>query len=161
MKNIASLRILTLFLSIVFLVGASITMAKTPSAESNSDSIRQVINQYERSLNASDTQSIMKLYGKKPIFMPQHSAAQVGRTAVKKAYETVFATIDLEIKFTTYEIEINKNTAWARTSSAGKTIILASGAKINEGNNELFVFKKEGGEWRIHRYLFSTTTPRQ
>ena len=157
MKKIVGLKLITLIASVLFLVEASVTYAKAQASEP----IRQMIDQYERYLNAGDTTSIMKLYGKKPIFMPQHSSAHIGRTAVKKAYDSVFANIDLNVKFTIYEIEINDNTAWARTSSAGKTVILANGMKIDEGNNELFIFKKEGGKWKIHRYLFSTTTARQ
>lgn len=151
-------KVLIFLVAITALVGTSLAIAKS---QDKSQPIEQLINRYEVSLNASDTPSIMKLYGKKPVFMPQHSAAQVGRNAVQKAYEAVFNTIDLNIKFTIYEIEVHGNKAWARTSSAGKTIILANGAKINEGNNELFIFKKENNEWKIHRYLFSTTTPRQ
>ncbi len=93
--------------------------------------------------------------------MPQHAPAQVGRDAVKQAYANVFNTIKLDIKFTTYEIEVLGNTAWARTSSAGKTKILAANIVVNEGNNELFIFKNEDGSWKIHRYLFSTNQPQQ
>jgi len=156
MKNTTVLKTTMLLVSLVFVVGVPASMAETVALKS----IRHVIKQYEGFLNAGDTQSIMKLYAKSPIFMPQHSPAQASRIAVKKAYESVFATIDLNIKFTIYEVEIYGNTAWARTSSTGKTIILANGVKINEGNNELFIFRKERGAWKIHRYLFSTTTPR-
>lgn len=31
---------------------------------------------------------------------------------------------------------------------------------MTEGNNELFVFRRESGAWRIHRYLFATNQPR-
>ncbi len=141
-------------MSTLILTGPSLAAAKSLSVE-------QVISRYEALLNAGDTKSILKLYGKEPVFMPQHSAAHTGRAAVKQAYESVFANIDLDIKFTIYEIEINGETAWARTSSAGYTTILATGMKVNEGNNELFIFNKENGNWKIHRYLFSTTTPRQ
>lgn len=155
MKNLFNLKML------IPLVGISMPMSPGMAGTQSTQAIEQIINRYEAHLNESDAQSIMRLYGKDPVFMPQHSPAQVGRAAVKKAYDSVFANIDLNIKFTTYEIEIYGNTAWARTSSAGKTTIVSSGMKITEGNNELFVFKKEDGEWKIHRYLFSTTTPRQ
>jgi len=150
------MKILTCLLSIVMLGGVSQVLA-----EIQSDKIEQLISQYEASLNKSDPHSIMTLYSKSPVFMPQHSKAQIGRPAVLAAYEHVFQKIDLDIKFTIYEIETNDKSAWARTSSVGRTTILANGMKINEGNNELFVFKKEDGDWKIHRYLFSTTTPRQ
>jgi len=28
-----------------------------------------------------------------------------------------------------------------------------------EANNELFIFRKEQGKWKIHRYLFATSNP--
>ncbi len=50
--------------------------------------------------------------------------------------------------------------AFARTNSAGTTTINATGEKVSEANQELFVFHKAAdGEWRIVRYSFSTTTP--
>ena len=122
--------------------------------------INDVIHHYEKSLNASDTESILKLYGKDPIFMPQHAPAQVGRDQVRAAYEQEFDTIKLNLKFTVYEIEAFGDLAYARTSSAGKTTIRANDEIVNEGNNELFIFRKEDGEWKIHRYIFSTSNPR-
>ncbi len=122
--------------------------------------INEVIDQYEQSLNASDTESILKLYGKDPIFMPQHAPAQVGRDQVRAAYEQVFDTIKFNLKFTVHEIEAFGDLAYARTSSAGKTTIRANDDIVNEGDNELFIFRKEDGDWKIHRYIFSTSNPR-
>ena len=123
--------------------------------------IQEIISRYESALNASNTVDVLKLYGKNPTFMPQHAAAQVGRDAVKHAYDNVFNNIKLDVKFTTHEVEVFGDTAWARTSTAGKTRILANDVVVNEGNNELFIFKKENGDWKIHQYLFSTNQPRQ
>jgi len=123
-------------------------------------SIKEVIDQYGKSLNASDTESILKLYGKDPIFMPQHAPAQVGRDQVRGAYKQVFDTIKLNVEFTVHEIEEFGDLAYARTSSAGKTTIRENNAIVNEGNNEIFVFRKEDGDWKIHRYIFSTSNPR-
>ena len=122
--------------------------------------IESVLQSYEKALNANDVGTVLKLYGSDPVFMPQHAPAIVGRDAVRAAYEHVFNTIKLDIKFTTYEIETHGDTAWARTSSAGRPRILAAGVAVNEGNNALFVFRKESGDWKIHRYLFSTNQPR-
>lgn len=135
----------------------------SPIAQADTDkaSIQAVISKYESALNAGKTDEVLKLYGKTPTFMPQHAPAQVGRAVVKQAYDSVFNTIELDVKFTTYEVEVSGVTAWARTSTAGKTRILANNAVVNEANNELFIFKKENGDWKIHQYLFSTSQPRQ
>jgi hypothetical protein len=40
-----------------------------------------------------------------------------------------------------HEIEEAGDWAWVRTSSAGRTRVLAAGTEGDEGNNELFVFR--------------------
>ena len=55
--------------------------------------IVNVIKAYEKSLNGSDTQAALALYGVDPIFMPQYSAALSGRDTVKAGYEKVFSTL--------------------------------------------------------------------
>jgi uncharacterized protein (TIGR02246 family) len=130
-------------------------------ADNSKQQIENLISRYEIALNGNDINGVLDVYGKKPIFMPQHAPAQVGRDAVKQAYANVFNTIKLDIKFTTHEIEVLGDTAWARTSSAGRTKILATNVVVNEGNNELFIFKNEDSHWKIYQYLFSTNQPRQ
>ena len=122
--------------------------------------IKELIKTYEIALNANDLEKILALYGSEPVFMPQHAPALVGRDAVRAGYKQVFETLKLDIRFEVHEIEEAGDWAWARTSSAGRTRILAAGVEVTEGNNELFIFRREGGEWRIHRYLFATNQPR-
>lgn len=123
-------------------------------------SIQSVLRSYETALNANDVDTILGLYGSEPVFMPQHAPALVGRDAVRAGYEQVFVTIKLDVRFDIHEIEEAGEWAWARTSSSGRTKILAAGVEVTEGNNELFTFRRENGAWKIHRYLFSTNQPR-
>jgi uncharacterized protein (TIGR02246 family) len=123
-------------------------------------SVQSVLRSYEAALNSNAVDTILDLYGSDPVFMPQHAPALVGREAVRAGYEQVFATIKLDVRFEIHEVEEAGDYAWARTSSAGRTRILAAGAEVAEGNNELFIFRRENGTWKIHRYLFSTTQPR-
>ena len=122
--------------------------------------VQELIHAYENALNTNDLDTVLKLYGSEPVFMPQHAPALVGRDAVRAGYEQVFATIKLNIRFDVHELVETGDWAWARTSSAGRTRLLAAGVEVNEGNNELFIFRREDGKWRIHRYLFSTNQPR-
>jgi uncharacterized protein (TIGR02246 family) len=123
-------------------------------------SIEALLNAYEQALNTNDIEAILNLYGQAPVFMPQNAPALVGREAVRAGYRQVFDTIKLNVAFEIHEIEVQGDTAWARTSSAGRTRILSAGIEVAEGNNELFIFKRENGDWKIHRYLFATTQPR-
>lgn len=123
-------------------------------------SIEKVIRAYETALNANDLDTILGLYGADPVFMPQGAPALVGHAAVRAGYAHVFGTLKLDVRFTVHEIEEAGDWAWVRTSSAGRTRLLAAGTEGDEGNNELFVFRREGDAWRIHRYLFATSLVR-
>lgn len=122
--------------------------------------IETILKVYETALNGNDVETILGLYSASPVFMPQNAPALVGRDAVRAGYRQVFDTIKLNVAFEIHEIQEAGDWAWARTSSAGRTKILAAGIEATEGNNELFVFRREGGAWRIHRYLFATNQPR-
>ena len=124
-------------------------------------SIQSVLKTYEKALNGNDTETIMGLYGANPIFMPQNSEALVGRAAVRKGYENVFATLKLNVVFDIHEVQEQGEWAWVRTSSKGRTRLLGPKLDVEEGNNELFVFRREDGDWKIHRYLFATSRPRE
>jgi uncharacterized protein (TIGR02246 family) len=123
-------------------------------------SIQSVLQRYETALNNNDIDTILGLYGRDPVFMPQYAPALIGRAAVRAGYEQVFASIKLAVRFDIHEVEEAGDWAWVRTSSAGRSRILADGAEMEEGNNELFVFQRESGAWKIHRYLFATSQPR-
>jgi len=103
----------------------------------------------------------MPLYAEDGVFMPPYSQSAVGLAAVRKAYDAVFKAITLNVKFTIAEIvELGPGWAFARTNSAGTTTDHATGAKSAEGNQELFVLKRDyDGSWKIARYSFSPTNP--
>lgn len=129
------------------------TSRRTPDIET-------LLKTYETALNGNDIETILGLYSASPVFMPQNAPALVGRDAVRAGYRQVFDAIKLSVAFEIHEIQEAGDWAWARTSSAGRTTILAVGIEVTEGNNELFVFRREDGAWRIHRYLFATNQPR-
>ena len=121
--------------------------------------IVDVIGAYEKSLNTSDTHAALALYGDDPVFMPEFSAALSGREAVRAGYDYVFGAIKLNVSFTIHEVVEMGDLAYVRTTSAGKTEILKNKATVQEANNELFIFRKEKGKWKIHRYLFASCNP--
>ena len=122
--------------------------------------IAAVLAQYADALNQSDTAGVMKLYAPDGVFMPQHFPSSVGVAAVREAYSGVFDAITLQVKFDIAEIQqIASEWAMARTNSAGRVTVNATGAAAAEANQELFVFQKIEGSWKIARYCFSTTNP--
>src|SRR6516164_4719345 len=120
--------------------------------------IAAVLAKYQDALNESSADAVMKLYASDGVFMPQNSPSSVGADAVRRAYNAVFDAIALNVKFDIAEIrQLAADWAFARTNSAGRVKVNATGESSPEGNQELFVFQKIGGDWKIARYCFSTT----
>jgi ketosteroid isomerase-like protein len=92
--------------------------------------------------------------------MPQNMPAFIGREAVQTTYEGFLKVLKLNVVFTIHEIvDMGGDLAYGRTTSAGEQKILAGHKISKEANNELFIFRKEQGKWKIHRYLFATSNP--
>lgn len=122
--------------------------------------VASILKEYQTALNASDTEAALKLYAPDGVFMPQHSPSSVGTAAVREAYQAVFAAITLTVEFQIAEIrQIAPEWILARTNSAGRTKNHATGAEGPEANQELFLFQKIDGGWKIARYCFCTTNP--
>lgn len=124
-------------------------------------SIENLLSKYENSLNTSDAKLAQSLYTKDGVFMPTEAPSGIGSEGVLKSYEYVFSQIQLSIKFYIEEIQVEGNMAFAVTSSKGTVKILANGLEVPEANRELFVFEKIGEEWKIARYMFNKTEPKQ
>jgi uncharacterized protein (TIGR02246 family) len=115
---------------------------------------------YERALNTSDVDAALDLYAPDGVFMPQNSPSSAGVDEVRKAYELVFRTITLRVQFSVTEVhQLAPDWAFARTNSTGTSTAHATGVTNSEGNQELFIFQRIGGDWKIARYCFSTTLP--
>ena len=91
--------------------------------------------------------------------MPEYAPPAVGREAVRKAYEWVFATLKLNGHFIVHEAEVIGDRAWVRTNSTGRFTIIATGVEADVANSEFFLFKRENGGWKIHRYIFTASAP--
>lgn len=123
--------------------------------------IEELLNHYKRALNTSDAALAQSLYTKNGIFMPTEAPSAIGTENILKSYEFIFSQIQLNIEFYIDEIAVENDFAFAVTSSKGTTLIHATGDTIPEANRELFVFERETGEWKIARYMFNKTAPKQ
>jgi uncharacterized protein (TIGR02246 family) len=128
--------------------------------DANEKAVAEVLAKYQDALNQSDTNAVMKLYAADGVFMAQNSPSSVGAGEVRGAYDAVFKVIKLTVQFNVSEIvEVAPNWVFARTNSAGTVKAHATGAGGPEANQELFLFQKIDGTWKIARYCFSTTNP--
>lgn len=126
------------------------------------EAVSAALAHYQDALNRSDTDAVMKLYTPDGVFMPQHSPSSIGTDTIRKAYDAIFEAITLSVSFEIAEIrQIAPDWAIARTNSAGTVRVHATGEGGPEANQELFVFQRIDADWKIARYGFSTTNPKQ
>ena len=120
--------------------------------------IQTILDTYEKALNASDVEAVIKLYADDGVFMPSSAPTAVGIESVRASYKHVFGMIKLNIAFTVDEIVADGSIAFARTGSKGSVTILADEKTVPEENRELFVFQKKEGVWKIARYMFNKSS---
>jgi len=135
--------------------------ANQSSHAADEAAIKSVMSSYNDALNGGKTAAVLPLYAEDGVFMPPYSRSAVGKEAVKKAYDAVFAELKFDVKFNIAELVVMGPTwAYVRTNSAGTTGHHSTGKTTAEANQELFIFQKgNDGKWRIARYSFSPTNP--
>lgn len=133
------------------------TPSETETTKSVNQEITNLIWAYENALNSHDPKAVMALYGSDPIFIPQNTEAIIGREAVQARYQQGSLNIKVNVVFTIHEIVEMGDLAYGRTTSAGQQEVLATHKISPEANNELFIFRREKGQWKIHRYMFATS----
>jgi uncharacterized protein (TIGR02246 family) len=163
-KKDKPMRPLSYLFLITFLLGVSACERPPISSKPQNNSamhatdvteITSLLTQYEAALNASDTKAVLALYAEDGVFMPSEAPTSIGHEAVAGAYNFVFSQIKLSIKFSIDEIVPAGDVAFARTISRGQVTVLEPGITAPEENRELFVFKREDGDWKIARYIFN------
>lgn len=98
------------------------------------------------------------LYTDDGVFVAPENPAAAGTKVLTLAYTGVFQAIALKLKFQIVETQLlSSDWALLRTTSTGTVKILANGAEVPGSNQELFVLRKVGGQWKIARYAFSST----
>jgi uncharacterized protein (TIGR02246 family) len=124
------------------------------------EQITTALHAYGAALKSRNVEDAVALYTSDGVILPPHFTASVGTQALRDSYTRIFATVQLEIKFSIDEIVVmGPEWAFARTTAEGTKTMLKTGESERHANQELFIMKKEEGSWKIARYAFSTMKP--
>jgi uncharacterized protein (TIGR02246 family) len=124
--------------------------------------IREVLKGYEKALNASDTDGVVKLYTADAVLMAPNNSPAVGQETVRKVYDGLFKAVKLDIKFEVDEVKpMSGKWAFARTRSKFTVKLLGTDLPPQpDANQELFLLQRgDDGQWRVARYSYSSTNP--
>ena len=125
--------------------------------------IEHALQAYEKALNASDTDTVLNLFAPDAVFMAPNSPSVVGADAIRAAYGGIFQMISFDTELSIEEVvQVAPGWAFVRTSSNGHVTVNAIKQRVPDANHELFIFQKgDDNAWKIARYAFATTSPRQ
>lgn len=126
--------------------------------DKDSKQISALLQSYRDALVKSSTADVIKLYSKDAWLSAQGFPIVQGRDNIETWYDQCFKAITLNVTFDVKEVVVvSDDYAFATTTSAGTQKDNASGKTSQEANHELFVIKKEDGDWKLARYCFSTS----
>ncbi|WP_052732802.1 YybH family protein [Hymenobacter terrenus] len=118
--------------------------------------IKQLITDYGTALAASDPSKVAGLFAQNAILLSAGAPTVTGPAQIKSSYEGLFSALTLTLQFTPGEIVVvNKDYAFATSTSAGNVLVKANGQISPGAYRELWVFTKENGQWKIARYMFN------
>ena len=145
--------------AVLLLIVGAVTLTGSATAQTGTGiaaELAKVMDKYAAALDGNDVEGLVALYTPNGVFMREDMKAVVGTAALRAAYKEVFATLKVNLKFDIQEAEETGDMAWLRGVSTGTVKVLKTGVETKESFNQLVVFRKEGGAWKIRSYLFAS-----
>jgi ketosteroid isomerase-like protein len=144
----------------VLLAATALAVVGSADAQTNDPAqLTAIMEAYAAALRANNVEALVALYAANGVFMREDLPAVVGTAALRASYQKVFATLKVDLRFNIQEIEMAGDLAWLRATSKGRIKTLATGAEADESFNGLFVFRRDGGTWKIRCYLYASNKP--
>ncbi len=153
---LASRRVLLAASAFAVVGGAS---AQTTSGSGDPGQLVALMERYVTALRSNNVEALVSLYASNGVFMREDMPAVVGHDALRAAYQKVFATLKVDLGFDIQETVVGGDMAWMRSTSKGRIKTLATGAEADESFNQLIVFGREAGTWKIRCYLYASNKP--
>lgn len=118
--------------------------------------IENLLTSYSQALNASDVSKTVALYTSDGTLMPNGAPLSHSQQQLSETYNMLFMAFKLDVDYIIDEIIITGDYAFAQTHSNGKTTVLTSGEILPIDNKELFILRKDKGQWKISHYIFNS-----
>ena len=119
------------------------------------DEIQNLMQTYQRGLNEANLDLVRTVYANDAIFIGQPFPTATGIEEIVALYADILSKLDFNVQFDVQEIELSGDLGFVRTRSHGTIVPKGQDPEGSEGNREVFVVKKIGGEWKFFRYIFN------
>ncbi len=102
-----------------------------------------------------DAAGVARLYTASAQLLPAHSDFVNGTTAIQRFWQTVMDMGVKEAVLETLEVESHGETA----HEVGRYTMTTGGGQVADAGKYLVVWKQEGGAWKLHRDIWTTSRP--
>ncbi len=116
----------------------------------------QALNEiFTKTFANGDAAGMGALYTENGQLMPSNSDFVTGRKAIQGFWKGVMDMGIKAAKLETIDLEEHGNSAY----EVGKYILSGPGGQVMDQGKYVVIWKKEGGEWKLHRDIWNTSMP--
>jgi uncharacterized protein (TIGR02246 family) len=134
---------------------ALVAGASVAAAQDARSAIEAANKAFSAALAKGDAAGVAALYTSTAQALPPGAPAAKGRDAVQKAFQAFIDGGVTNLTLTTQEVEAHGDTAHEVGTWALKG---KDGAAVDDGSY-VVIWKKEGGQWRLHRDIWNSSRP--
>jgi len=138
------------------LAAVLVALASNAHAQAAAD-FQKILDTYSKALDSNDVETLVGLYASNGVLVREDKPPAIGKEALRAAYKDTFATLKAALAFKVQDAEQSGELGWARSVATGKVKVLATGKETSDSYNELIVFRREGGAWKIRTYFYASS----
>lgn len=121
------------------------------------ENVRGAIEEADRQFMArykqGDCAGVAALYSDDPVLMPPGADFLYGKAAIQQAFESFRAMGVIEMVFEIVEVD----PCGDRAVEMSRYKLLGAEGQVLDAGKFIVVWKRERGEWRLHRDIFNTS----
>lgn len=145
--------------AVVLLLCSSLVVLASPSPSAQSGDVRAAIEAVNAKFDAAwgrkDAAAVTALYTANATLLPPNVGPVSGSEAILEFWKAALAAAPPAAKLTATEVEAHGDTA----HEVGTYQMFASDGKVVETGKYVVVWKREGGQWKLHRDIWNSDMP--
>jgi uncharacterized protein (TIGR02246 family) len=125
------------------------------SASSTKKAISVANDNLMSTYNRGDAPGMAALYTSDGQILPPNGNFVTGRPAIQSFWQALMDMGVKEVMLETVEVDSHGSTAY----EVGKFMLHAEGGQMIDKGKYIVIWKKEAGQWRLHRDIFNSSMP--
>jgi ketosteroid isomerase-like protein len=102
-----------------------------------------------------DAASVAQMYTSGAQLLPANSDFVAGTSAIQSFWQGVMEMGIQRVTLKTLELEPHDDTAY----EVGRYMLEVAGGQLADSGKYLVIWKRDGGSWKIHRDIWTTSQP--